>query len=131
MAAPLLRVLGGSCSAVTASTGTPSPLEERAWLPSGASQALGFVPRINGACVVGGEVCPAPLWWLWAQCRGVTKRRNSWACIGNPNPEQETIKGTHAQETPAYQRSAVVDCLVHGLVMLLVALLFITKRRDG
>ena len=26
----------------------------------------------------------------------VTKRRSSWACIGNPNPEQETIKGTHA-----------------------------------
>ena len=41
-----------------------------------------------------------------AVCHGrvVTKRRNSWACIGNPNPEQETIKGTHAQETPAYQR---------------------------
>ena len=34
----------------------------------------------------------------------VTKRRSSWACIGNPNPEQETIKGTHAQETSAYQR---------------------------
>ena len=34
----------------------------------------------------------------------VTKRRSSWACIGNPKPEQETIKGTHAQETPAYQR---------------------------
>ena len=32
----------------------------------------------------------------------VTKRRNSWACIGNPNQEQETIKGTQAQETPAY-----------------------------
>ena len=27
--------------------------------------------------------------------RFVTKRRNSWACRGNPNPEQETIKGTH------------------------------------
>ena len=35
-------------------------------------------------------------------CRTVTKRRSSWACIGNPNPEQETIKGTHAQETSAY-----------------------------
>ena len=34
----------------------------------------------------------------------VTKRRSSWACIGNPQPEQETIEGTHAQETPAYQR---------------------------
>ena len=29
----------------------------------------------------------------------VTKRLSSWACIGNPNPEQETSKGTHAQET--------------------------------
>ena len=34
----------------------------------------------------------------------VTKRRSSRACIGNPKPEQETIKGTHAQETPTYQR---------------------------
>ena len=33
-----------------------------------------------------------------------TKRRSSRACIGNPKPEQESIKGTHAQETPAYQR---------------------------
>ena len=33
----------------------------------------------------------------------VTKRRNSWACRGNPNPEQETIKGTHTQETPAFR----------------------------
>ena len=30
----------------------------------------------------------------------VTKRRSSWACMGHPNPEQETIKGTHAQEIP-------------------------------
>ena len=34
----------------------------------------------------------------------VTKRRDSWACIGNPKLEQETTEGTHAQETPAYQR---------------------------
>ena len=34
----------------------------------------------------------------------ISERRSSWACIGNPKPEQETIKGTHAQETPAYQR---------------------------
>ena len=34
----------------------------------------------------------------------VAKRRSSWACIGNPKPEQETSKGTHAQETSAYQR---------------------------
>ena len=26
-----------------------------------------------------------------APCALVTKRRNSWACRGNPNPEQETI----------------------------------------
>ena len=31
----------------------------------------------------------------------VTKRRSSWACIGNPKLEQETIEGTHAQETQA------------------------------
>ena len=29
----------------------------------------------------------------------VTKRRSSRACMGNPKPEQETIKGTHARET--------------------------------
>ena len=28
----------------------------------------------------------------------VTKRRNSEACRGNPNPEQETIKGTHTHK---------------------------------
>ena len=39
-------------------------------------------------------VTPVPL---------VTKRRSSRACIGNPKPEEETIKGTHAQETSAYQ----------------------------
>ena len=39
----------------------------------------------------------------------VTKRRSSRACIGNPKPEQETIKGTHAQETSALlQRDAIV-----------------------
>ena len=37
-------------------------------------------------------------------CFIVTKRRSSLACTGNPKPEQETIKGTHAQETSAYQR---------------------------
>ena len=46
----------------------------------------------------------------------VTKRRNSWACRGNPNPEQETIKGTHTQETPAYQRRPTTQmwCFKHG-----------------
>ena len=39
--------------------------------------------------------------WFAHGCR---KRRNSWACRGNPKLEQETIKGAHAQETPAYQR---------------------------
>ena len=39
----------------------------------------------------------------------VTKRRSSWACIGNPNPEQETIKGTHAQETSAVRQSNLVQ----------------------
>ena len=34
----------------------------------------------------------------------VTKRRSGWTCIGNPKLEQETIEGTHARETPAYQR---------------------------
>ena len=34
----------------------------------------------------------------------VTKRRIGLACIGNPKLEQETREGTHAQETPAYQR---------------------------
>ena len=38
--------------------------------------------------------------WGFLLCAHVTKRRSSWACTGNPNPEQETIKGTHTQETP-------------------------------
>ena len=41
---------------------------------------------------------------------GGTKRRSSWACIGNPKPEQETIEGTHAQETPAYQHRPTTHC---------------------
>ena len=44
----------------------------------------------------------------------VTKRRSSWACIGNPNPEQETIKGTHAQETSAYQRRPTTQHAAQG-----------------
>ena len=44
----------------------------------------------------------------------VTKRRNSWACIGNPNPEQETSKGTHAQETSAYQRRPTTQYAAQG-----------------
>ena len=48
-----------------------------------------------------------------ATCR-VTKRRSSWACIGNPNPEQETIEGTHAQETSAYQRRPTTQYAAQG-----------------
>ena len=44
----------------------------------------------------------------------VTKRRSSWACIGNPNPEQETSKGTHAQETAAYQRRPTTQHAAQG-----------------
>ena len=36
--------------------------------------------------------------------RLVLNRRSSWACIGSPKLEQETIEGTHAQDSPAYQR---------------------------
>ena len=44
----------------------------------------------------------------------VTKRRSSWACIGNPKPEQETSKGTHAQETSAYQRRPTTQHAAQG-----------------
>ena len=44
----------------------------------------------------------------------VTKRRNSWACIGNPNPGQEAIEGTHAQETSAYQRRPTTQHAAQG-----------------
>ena len=44
----------------------------------------------------------------------VTKRRSSWACIGNPKLEKETIEGTHAQETPAYQRRPTTRHEVQG-----------------
>ena len=37
-------------------------------------------------------------------CQTYYKETQIRACIGNPRPEQESIKGTHAQETPAYQR---------------------------
>ena len=46
----------------------------------------------------------------------VTKRRKSWACRGNPNPEQETIKGTHTQETPAYQHRPTTSVLYMTIV---------------
>ena len=38
------------------------------------------------------------------QLRVSYKETCSRACIGNPKPEQGTIKGTHAQEMSAYQR---------------------------
>ena len=44
----------------------------------------------------------------------VTKRRSRRACIGNPKPEQETIKGTHAQETSAYQRRPTTQHAAQG-----------------
>ena len=52
----------------------------------------------------------------------VTKRRSSWACRGNPEPEQETIKGTHAQETSAYQRRPTTQHAVQGSSPLIRAL---------
>ena len=66
---------------------------------------------------------PRPAGWeLWRNCNhevwsdlvSVTKRRSSWACRGNPEPEQETIKGTHAQETSAYQRRPTTQHAVQG-----------------
>ena len=44
----------------------------------------------------------------------VTKRRSSRACMGSPKPEQESIKGTHAQETSAYQRRATTQHAAQG-----------------
>ena len=44
----------------------------------------------------------------------VTKRRSSWACIGNPKPEQETMKDTHAQEMSAYQRRPTTQHAAQG-----------------
>ena len=43
-----------------------------------------------------------------------SKRRSSRACIGNPKLAQETIEGTHAQETPAYQRRSTTLHEVQG-----------------
>ena len=58
--------------------------------------------------------CCIPLTAAWLAA--VTKRCSGWACIGNPKPEQETIEGTHAQETPAYQRRPTtlhITCLLY------------------
>ena len=51
--------------------------------------------------------------WLRVMHRYV-KRRSNWACIGKPKPEQETIKGTHAQETSAYQRRPTTQHAAQG-----------------
>ena len=70
--------------------------------------AVGFL-----ACRRSGLLLLLPFWVVRSSV-GVTKRRNSWACIDNPNPEQETIKGTHAQETSAYQRRATTHYAALG-----------------
>ena len=44
----------------------------------------------------------------------VIKRRSSRACMGNPKPEQVTIKGTHAQETSAHQRTPTTQHAAQG-----------------
>ena len=44
----------------------------------------------------------------------IAKGRSSRACIGNPKSEQETIKGTHAQETPAYQHGPTTPHAAQG-----------------
>ena len=44
----------------------------------------------------------------------VAKRRSSWACIGNLKPKQETIEGTYAQETSAYQRIPTTQYAAQG-----------------
>ena len=66
-------------------------------------------------------VAPDCTCWLglsMSSCCGmhkdVTKRRSSWACIGNSKPEQETIKGTHSQETSAYQRRPTTQHAAQG-----------------
>ena len=67
-----------------------------------------MAPRRSGACCLDFFAFSSLLWHCVRHWRAsvlsvvVSKRRNSWACIGNPKPEQETIKGTHAQETSAY-----------------------------
>ena len=55
-----------------------------------------------------GPLCPTPL-----KCND-TKRCSSWACTGNPKPEQQTLEGTHVQETPAYQRRPTALHAVQG-----------------
>ena len=68
----------------------------------------------GGLCVAGFALHLLRSLACWVCCELVTKRRSSRACIGNPKPEQETIKGTHAQETSAYQRRPTTQ---HGLLL--------------
>ena len=70
-------------------------------------QRPGWGFAVWGSCSVVG------LHW-WAGVCDVTKRRSSWACIGNTKPEQETIEGTHAQETPAYQHRPTILHALQG-----------------
>ena len=83
--APRRAANGGTTQEYTCNSGHPH-YQERAKAP---------YKHLEGACC---QSCFAH------GGQRITKRRSSWGCIGNPKPEQETIKGTHAQETPAYQR---------------------------
>ena len=92
------------------SGGVPQKLQKR--MRGGALAARGLDREggeVIAGCVsvlllsVGGPAFLLMDCVLTPRC-AASKRRSSWACIGNPNPEQETIEGTHAQETPAYQR---------------------------
>ena len=56
-----------------------------------------FVLLLAKANIPHGEPwCPTSSKCSRLRHSGVTKRCSSWACIGNPNPEQETIEGTHS-----------------------------------
>ena len=83
------------------------------WVPA----ALAMGDMLPDLCLVAEwhkVWCPACTRPGWRVAVCVTKRRNSWACTGNPNPEQETIKGTHTQETPAYQRRPTTQYPAQG-----------------
>ena len=74
-----------------------------------------FVLLLAKANIPHGEPwCPTSSKCSRLRHSGVTKRCSSWACIGNPNPEQETSKGTHAQETSANQRRPTTQHAAQG-----------------
>ena len=86
---------------------------------SGTSSIAGTSKRVTGAGVSQGSAAEIQYPEKHRAHHGhhqrvVTKRRSSWACIGNPKPEQETIKGTHAQETSAYQRRPTTQHAAQG-----------------